>query len=153
MPAVATVTPAVVMLNVAWDWPARTVTPAGTVAAPFVLASVTVIEAGAAALRVTVPVEGLPPVTPAGRRDRVVTRTGGVTVITPIALPPLAEAVIFAVVFAVTAVVVTVNEALIWPAATVTDAGTLAIAALLLESDTVTAAEGAASKYTVPVAL
>src|SRR5262249_1269708 len=65
---VVAVTAVVVTVNVALVAPAATVTLAGTVPAPlFELDSVTTVPpAGAAALKVTVPVDVLPPVTVVG---------------------------------------------------------------------------------------
>ena len=65
--AVLAATAVVVIGKVAVVEPAATVTLAGTVAAVLLLDSVTVAPpVGAAPLRVTVPVEGLPPVTLVG---------------------------------------------------------------------------------------
>jgi hypothetical protein len=153
LPAVTAATPTELIVNDACDCPAATVTPAGTVAALFVVDNVTVVAAGAVELSVTVPVELPPPVTPAGKRDRAVTDIGSDTVITPTALAEFAVAVMFTAVFTVTADVVIVKFALIWPAATVTDAGTFATAGLLLESETTSAEVGAFVRYTVPAEL
>lgn len=64
---VALVTEYVVTLKAALDWPEGTVTVAGTVAAAvLLLVNVTLMFDVAEVLRVTVPVEGLPPVTVEG---------------------------------------------------------------------------------------
>jgi hypothetical protein len=74
----------------------------------------------------------------------------GVTVSVPVRVTPALVPLIVAVVEALTAVVVTLNVALVWPAATVTLAGTVA-AALLLESVTTVPPPGAALvRITVP---
>ena len=113
--------------------PAGTVTLAGTVAM-LVLALIRVTRtppAGAGPLSVTVPVEVPPPLTvlglrvswpiPGGRTDKVA-----------LLLDPLQAARIVTEVVAVTGDVVTVNVAEVWPAASVTLAGTVATAELLL---------------------
>src|SRR6266850_1654345 len=73
----------VVKLKLALVPPAETVTLAGTTAAGLLLESVTCAPpAGAGAFSVTVPVEGLPPVTLAGLRasDEMTGTAEGVTV-------------------------------------------------------------------------
>lgn len=73
--------------------PAATVTDAGAVALPLFEARVTLIPpVGALPLRVTVPVELLPPITVVGLRPSVVT-VGARTVSGPTAEPPFAVAV------------------------------------------------------------
>lgn len=60
----------VVTLKLALDFPALTVTLAGTVASELLLDNVTVMPPlGAGAVRVTVPVVGLPPMTVLGFRE------------------------------------------------------------------------------------
>ena len=67
---VVEVTAVVVTVNVAVALPAATVTLAGTDAEALLLDSATEMPpVGAAAFRVTVPVEGLPPATDVGLRD------------------------------------------------------------------------------------
>jgi hypothetical protein len=67
-----------VTVNVAVVAPAATVTVAGTVAAPVLLDSVTVIPpAGAALVSVTVPVDEAPPVTLAGLSATADSDAGG----------------------------------------------------------------------------
>jgi len=57
--------------------PAGTTTLAGTVAAALLLVIVTVVDACATAVSVTVPVEEFPPVTVVGFNDRLATPSGG----------------------------------------------------------------------------
>jgi len=137
--------------------PAGTVTLAGTVATPLVLESVTdAPPAGAAAVRVTVPVTPFPPTTLDGftltdDNDAGAGADAGVTVIVVVFVAPPNPAVIVASVFAETAEVEIVNVRLVEPAATVTLAGTVA-AALLLDSVTSAPPLGAADvRVTVPV--
>src|ERR1043165_5696357 len=59
--------------------PAGTTTLAGTMAAALLLAIATVVAAWATAVRVTVPVEELPPVTVVGFNDKLATPIGGGT--------------------------------------------------------------------------
>jgi hypothetical protein len=152
---VAAVTVLVVTVNVALVAPAATVTLAGTVAtAVLLLVSVTTVPpAGAAALKVTVPVEELPPVTLVGLSVSVQGVTAvGFTVKEADFVVPLLEAVIVTAAHDVTDWVATVNVALVAPAATVTLAGTVATAVLLLVSVTTVPPVGAAPvKVTVPV--
>src|SRR5690349_7095559 len=121
---VLAVTVLVLTVNVALVAPAATVTEAGTWAAAALLASDTAKPpAGAAAVRVTVPVAELPPVTLAGLTLKVESAGPvalGFTVkeVVAVLAPELADS--WATVLAVTAVVVTVNVALVAPAATVT---------------------------------
>ena len=76
---VSIVTAVVVTVNVAVVALAATVTLDGTVAAALLLVRVTTAPPdGAGPLRVTVPVEGLPPVTEVGFRENVFS-AGGVT--------------------------------------------------------------------------
>jgi hypothetical protein len=71
-------TETVVTVNVALALPAGTVTLAGTVAAELLLDSDTIVPpAGAAPLSVTVPVEGFPPTTEVGFKDRETSDTAG----------------------------------------------------------------------------
>jgi hypothetical protein len=147
------VTDVVVTVNEALVLPAATVTLLGTPADPLLLESdTTAPPEGAAALRTTVPVELLPPVTVVGLRVSEERLTAGAEVMVRKACWTLdpSVAVIAAVKVPVTGVVVTVNEALVLPAATVTLLGTLA-ELLLLESDITAPPEGAAPfSVTVP---
>ena len=71
-------TETVVTVNVVLALPAGTVTLAGTVAAELLLDSDTIVPpAGAAPLSVTVPVEGFPPTTEVGFKDRETSDTAG----------------------------------------------------------------------------
>jgi len=148
----------VLTVNVALVAPAATVTLAGTLAAVvLLLESVTVAPpAGAAPLSVTVPVEEFPPVTLVGFSESEERVGGGggaaVTVSEADLLAPLNVAEIETVVDTATALVLTVNVALVAPAATVTLDGTLATVVLLLESVTTAPPDGAAPlSVTVPV--
>ena len=152
--AVWLATPLVVMVNVAVRAPAAMVTLASTCAAAVLLLdSVTNAPAGGAApFKVTVPVELLPPTTEVGllvTDDRLAAFTVKVAVL---ATPRVA--VITEEVCAPTPSVVTVNVAEVLPAGTVTLAGTVAAAVLLLESVTTAPPVGAAPfSVTVPVEL
>src|SRR5437868_4806944 len=134
--AVAAVTALVVTAKLALVAPAATVTEAGTVAAlRLLLASVTTAPpAGAALPSVTLPV--LP--TPSVHAALLIAAraAGGFTVSVAILAAPLYVAVMVTSVAAVTAFVVTAKLALVAPAATVTEAGTVAAFRLLLVSVT-----------------
>ena len=82
---------------------------------------------GAGLLIVTVICDELPPITEAGRNDTPVT-VGAVTVSVSDALELLVDAVMFAVVFVATGMVVMVNVCEVAPAGTVTVPGTPATA-------------------------
>ena len=139
-------TAVVFAMKVALLAPAATVTVAGTVAiAVFPLDSETTTPpAGAMPVSLTVPVEGFDPTTEVGFKV-IALSVGGVTVrvAEPVVAPPFAE--IAAVDTLVTAFVVTVNVADVVPAATVTDAGVVATATLLLASVTTRPPVGAAA--------
>jgi hypothetical protein len=144
----------VVTVNEALVLPAATVTLPGTLAELKLLESDTVAPPeGAGPSRVTVPCDDEPPVTLVGFKVTVVTANAGVMVReVSKELAPMV-AVIDTFVVEVTDDVVTVNEAVVLPAATVTLPGTLA-AVLLLESETTSPPEGAAAlRVTVPVEL
>ena len=146
-------------LNVALLLPARTVTPGGTVAAAVLLLErlTSAPPAGAAALKVTLPVEDAGPTTLVGLSAKVESVTagggggGGVTVSGTVRVTPPKDAKMVAELAAATGEVDTVKVALVAPAAIVTLAGTLATAALLLESDTTAGLGVTAAKVTVPV--
>ena len=146
------VTLAVVTPNVALVAPAGTVTFAGTVAAAVLLLDsvTTAPPAGAALVRVAVPVDAFPPTTLVGLSviaDSAAAGgggAGGVTVSAAVFVAPPNEPVIVTPVEAVTVDVVTPNVALVAPAATVTLAGTVATAVLLLDSVTTAPPAGAA---------
>jgi hypothetical protein len=135
--------------------PAATVTEAGRVADGSLLDKDTETPlAGAAPLKVTVPEEDVPLATLVGfsATDVRATLAGGVTVSATVLLTPLYVPVIVAETEEVTDLVVTVKVAVVAPAATVTETGTVA-EALLLESATLAPPEGAVPfKVTVPVA-
>ncbi len=150
---VEAVTVFVVTVNVAVVAPAATVTLAGTVAADVLLLDkVTTVPAeGAGPVKVTVPVEEVPPVTLEGLSASEV-RAGRSTVKVAVLVVPLSTAEIVTEVLADTGVVVIVNVAVVAPAATVTLAGNVAADVLLPDSVTRAPPEGAAPfKVTVPV--
>ena len=105
--AVAAVTVPVATLNVALVAPAATLTLAGTVAAVELLESVTSAPPlGAAALRLTVPVEAVPPTTLVGLSKTVesvgAAAAAGSTVSTALRVMPPNVLLIFAVMVAAT---------------------------------------------------
>jgi len=84
------VTAVVLMVNVAVEPPAATVTEAFTVAEAELDRETTMPPVGAAALKVTVPVEDVPPVTLVGFRDTPDNAmAGGVTVSETVLVTPL----------------------------------------------------------------
>jgi hypothetical protein len=151
-------TPSVVTVKVAVVAPAETVTLAGTVAAPVLelVSDTSAPPTGAPAVRVTVPVELLPPTTVVGLSETAerLDEADGLTVSVAERVTPCRVAVIVTLVVDATASVVTVKVALVALLATVTVAGTVATAVLLLESAT-TAPPVAAGPVSVmvPVAL
>jgi hypothetical protein len=149
---VAAVTALVVMLNVAVPF-AATGMEAGTLATvALLLVSVTTTPAaGAAPVRVTVPVLGVPAVTAVGL-SVTDDSAGGLTVSMAALLRPLYVAVIVTEVAVVTVLLVAVKVAVLAPAATLIEAGTVAAAVLLLVSVTTIPPVGAAPfKVIVPV--
>jgi len=153
---VEVVTLLVLTVNVALLAPETTVTLAGTVAAAVLLLEreMAAPPLGAGPLRVTVPIEGDPPVTLAGLSAIVesVAEPVGVTVSEAVLVAPAYDAEIVTGVDAVTALVLTVNVALLAPAATITLAGTVAAAVLSLERETAAPPLGAGPlRVTVPV--
>ena len=132
---VETVTALVVTVNVALLAPAAIVTLAGTLAATLSLLSSTCAPpVSAGPLSVTVPVEDCaPPVTLVGFSvsEESVGRACGTTVSEAVLVTPAYDAEMVTGVDVVTALVLTVNVALLAPAATVTLAGTVAAVALL----------------------
>src|SRR5579872_1397708 len=138
--------------------PLATVTVAGTVAAASLsLDRVTVRCAAVPAAgesRVTVPVEFVaPPGTLAGFRVTDTTCGSGATVSVALCVPPFSVALMLEVVVTPTTWLVTVKLAAVAPAATVTLAGTVAAAVLLLERLTVRcAAVPTAGAFKVTVA-
>ncbi|PWB65156.1 MAG: hypothetical protein C3F14_05800, partial [Deltaproteobacteria bacterium] len=146
----------VVIGKVAVLLPPATVTFAGTVAAVSLLLvkDTTIPPAGADAESVTVPVEPFPPVTEEGEREREDSVGGGSgkTVSVEDRVTPPYSPEIDTAVEAVTGRVATANVALVAPAATVTDAGTVAAAVLSLDRDTSAPPAGAAPLIvTLPV--
>jgi hypothetical protein len=146
VPVVLVVTAVVLTVKVALVAPGATATLDGTLAELLLLASVTSVPAaGAAALRVTVPVELPPPVTLVGLSASEETVIGGAPGLMVSAacceLPPTV-AVTVALAIVVTAGVVMANETVVWPAETPTLDGNPA-ALLLLESVTTVPPEGA----------
>ena len=145
----------VVIANVAVVAPAGTVTETGTLAETLELVSVTTTPpAGAAPLRVTVPVTPAPPTTDAGLTVTDVSETdaaAGFTVSAAVLETTPLVAVIVTAVTAVTVVVVTLNVAVVAPAATVTDTGIVAAALLDASVTTMPPAGAADNKVTVPV--
>ena len=95
---------------------------------------------GATADKVTVPCVVFPPITLIGLSvtddNTVVGGAGGLTVSAPLFDVPLYAPVIETLVAVETELVVTVNDALVVPAAIVTLVGTVAAPVLLLDSDT-----------------
>ena len=147
-------TPRVVMVNVVLLEPAGMRMLAGIwAAATLLLLSVTNAPAGGAApFSVTVPVELFPPTTLVGDRVKE-DKVAGLTVRVAVLLTPNV-AVMTVVDVEPTPKVVTVKVAEVAPASTVTLAGTVAAAVLLLLSETETPPVGAAvTNRTVPVEL
>jgi hypothetical protein len=143
-------------VNVALLAPAATVTLEGTWAALLPESATCAPPAAAGPLNVTVPVEEFPLVTLVGFSvsDERVTGGGGagLTVKKADLVAPPKEAEIVTVVDAATALVLTVNDAVVAPAATITLEDTLATLVLLLESGTCAPPAGAGPlNVTVPV--
>src|SRR5207237_6322375 len=126
------------MVNLALVDPAGTVTFAGTLATAGLLleSATTTPSLGAGPLRAMVPVEELPPVALEGFSANTA-KIGGRTVNVAVCVTPLKEAEIVIEAGVETAVVTTLNDALVPPAGTVTEGGTLATAGLLLASEIV----------------
>ena len=146
-------TGAVVTAKVALVAPAATVTFAGAEACAELLFEMLTTEPPAAAgpLRVTVPVEALPPTTDVGLSE-IDFRDSGCRFKFAVLVVPFEEALIVTDVDLVTAAVFMLNVALVAPPATVTFDGTVASEMELLDSVTVVPLAGAAAlKVTVPV--
>jgi hypothetical protein len=139
----------VVIENVALAAPPGTATVAGTVAPSVLDNETTAPPAGAAPVKATVPVTGFPPTTLDALSAIEEIATELVTVsIGDCRLPPFRLAVIIAV---PGVMAVTMNVALDEPAATVTEVCTVATEGLLLDSEIVAPADGAAAvRLTVP---
>jgi hypothetical protein len=142
----------VVTVNVTEVFPAGTIAVVGTVAAPLLLDSATLVPPGPAGpFNVTVPVAVAPPEIVVGLSVTALKLAGvmeRVAVLAPVPVP----AVITAVVFEFTPVVPIVNVAVVEPAATGTELGAKALA-LLDERGTEAPPAGAgAARFTVPVA-
>src|SRR5438477_11780795 len=152
--AVTAVTALLVIAKVAVVAPAATATEASTVAASgLLLASVTTAPpAGAAWPSVTVPVLPAPPTTAAGLTLTPANPVGGFTVSVAVLATALRVAVMVTAVTAVTALLVIANVAVVAPAATVTEAGTVAALRWLLARVTIAPPTGAAlPSVTLPV--
>jgi hypothetical protein len=134
-------------VNVAELDPAGTVTVGGTVTGLSPDSDTTAPPAGAPLLNVTMPLTESPPTTVAVLSE-IDTSAAPPTVSVAVLLPPLIDAVMVTV---PAEIVVTVNTALDEPAATVTTVGTVAMAVLLLDSETLAPPVGAAAdSVTVP---
>ena len=148
-------------LKLALLWPAETVMLAGRVATALLLVeSVTTMPPeGAAPESVTVPWDVSPPLTVAGlsaMEDRLTAVAGEAGMIVNVACFELAPtvAVMTALAVPVTDLVLTVNPAVVLPAATVTLGATVATPVLLLDNVTAVPPEGAlAVRVTVPLEL
>lgn len=142
-------TPAVVTVNVALVDPCATVTLAGTVVTEVLLLNsvTTAPPAGAAPVRVTVPVEALPPTTEVGFTANEF--TPGVTKRLAVFATELKVAEIVIDAALVTATVLTGKLAVVEPDGTVTLGGTVATDVLLLAS--ATTAPVVKFRVTVPV--
>ena len=147
---VATIVPftaLVVTPNVALLEPAGTVTLAGTVTGSAAASTTTAPPAGAAAVRATVPETEFPPTTLALVNEISETAIRTTVNIGDWLLLPFRVAVTVAV---PAATPVIVNAAVDEPAGTATDAGTVATAALLVVSVTLTAVAAVAESVMVP---
>ncbi len=140
------VTVAAVAVNVAVVAPAATVTEAGTVSAVVLLLFSVTLDppVGAACDNVTVQLDVPAELTVVGVHCTAVTVTVGDTVSEAVAEPPFSVAVTVAVWLEVTVAAVAVNVAVVAPAATVTEAGTVTTVVLLLVSVTLDPPVGAA---------
>ena len=143
-------------MKVAEVAPAATVTVAGTCAAVVLLLDklTTAPPAGAGPVKRTVPVDEVPAVTDVGLTETPEPAAASVAALTVrfavLVVPYVAP--IVTVVLPATGVVVTLNVALVAPAATVTLAGTCAAAVLLLDRATTAPPVGAGPlNVTVPV--
>jgi hypothetical protein len=125
----------VVTANEPVDCPPETATDVGTVAAVLLLLSETEVPpVPARPPRVTTPAEPVPPVTVEGLTLTEISGAG-VTVSDAVWSKP-GVAVMSAVMLVLTGMVLTANVAVVWPAAIVTVAGTVAAAESLLKVTT-----------------
>jgi hypothetical protein len=140
------VTATVDTTNVALVAPAATITLAGTVAAAVLLLDklTTTPPAGAAPVSLTVAVDVFPPVTVVGF-SVIVESAAGLTVRAAVFVTSPYTAEMVDVLAAITALLVTANVAVVAPAATVTFAGTVDAAVLLLDRVTTAPPTGAAA--------
>src|SRR5437879_819346 len=155
---VGAVTALVLTVNVALVAAAAIVTLEGTVATDVsLLESATCVPPdGAGPLSVTVPLDELPPITLVGIRVSEVSISDvgstGCTVAQAVLVTPSLDDALPILVGAVTALVLTVNVALVDPAAIVTLEGTVATDVSLLESVACAPPDGAGPlRVTVPV--
>jgi hypothetical protein len=141
----------VITVNVTAVLPAGIVTVFETAAIEELLdKEITIPPTGAATVIVTVPVDDLPPTTDAGLKVTDLT-AGGLTVKVADAETPFNVPVTLTLVALETAMVFVVNVAVLFPAATVTDAGTVPTLELL-DSFTIRPPVGASPlSITVPV--
>ena len=143
------VTAIVLTVKLAVVAPPGTVTEVPTTAAALLLDSPTATPAaGAALLNVTVPVEELPPRTLVGLR--VTETTEGATTVNWAVAVPFNVPVIVAVAVEAIATVLTVKLAVVVWAGTVTLAGTIAAALLLVRATTPPPVSAGVSSVTVP---
>jgi len=143
----------VLTVNVPVVAPPATVTLAGTVAAAvlLLLSVTTVPPVGAGPFSVTVPVDGVPPVTDVGFKLTEL-EAGALTVSPAVCVVLLYVAEMVTDVLLATGLVLTVNVPVVAPPATVTLAGTVAAAVLPLLSVTTAPLLGAGPfRVTVPV--
>ena len=141
-------------VNVALVCPASTITLACTVASSVLLlaSGTNAPPVGAAARKVTVAVEEAPPATLLGFKVTAETALEISKNMRPCTVTPPKEAAMSTGVVAVTALVLAVKVALVCPAGTVTLAGIVTRAVLVLDSNTSAPPAGAgAPKVTVPV--
>jgi hypothetical protein len=147
---VAELTWMVVTVKVAEEDPAATVTLAGVVELALLSESVTTMPpAGAKPVRVTVPVEELPPATGVGLMATEVNAAG--FTVSVVVREPFRVAVIVTGVAELTPLVVIENVAEVAPPATVTLAGTVAEGSLLASVTAMPPAGAALPRVTVPV--
>ena len=139
-------------VNVALVNPGDTVTLDGTVATEVLLleSATATPPAGAGPLRVTVPVDDVPPVALDGFNVSEV-RTGGSTVIEAVCVTPLKTAEMIAVVADATGLVVTLNDVLVVPSGMVAVAGSVTDGSLLDKETTAPPVGAGPFIVTVPV--